>query len=663
MSRRHRQAEIRFAKTARPAPIVWSSRGRIQNARFTLPRSDRMIERSELEFSLEANLDIEQRSGTRHGGPAEDLGSEPCRSTSRAAVDRPIRAAAPRARIESRMVGIPLSGIRDADRRPAGLESAHRPHRLARLTERIESGRIQPYRGRRHRTSIGSLDRSRVRAGRGRLPAGFLLGAAFEEVTLAVDGGGRIENLEGQVEWLGDQLALRGLTATYDDRPLPRLDAVIEGLAALLKATAEAGPVRRTPPALDGFDPLRRILRRDPSKPPPIRAVGLAIDELQHPIVRWPMRDLRVLIEPLRDGFQLNVREGSWGGAPITGELLFLEDQPSPKVSASLRISESAAEGIPEPEPDAEQMPPIGDDGTEPTHTAAAAADEIRPHDDDARWAWGRFELELIPEPKVPLRKARGHFRLDGGDLVLNEVGIELERQGEMAARGVLDLTAPERVDLDLTFALTDGRLEDLDEWIALPPDIVTGDVRASGSLTGPMWPGQNFVAGLRGQIRVEAQEGRIKTDVPLAFRLAKATEGYNPFAGEDELRYETLDLTIDVEEGVLSTEDFQIEGPLRVYASVVIDTVAAPAQIRAVVGIFLFRTTREIIGNLPLVRSLLPGSEHGMVGAYFQVDGHVAAPDVEALELRTLLSGVPNVIKAPFKILRQLFARSENPS
>jgi hypothetical protein len=77
-------------------------------------------------------------------------------------------------------------------------------------------------------------------------------------------------------------------------------------------------------------------------------------------------------------------------------------------------------------------------------------------------------------------------------------------------------------------------------------------------------------------------------------------------------------------------------------------------------VGIFLFRTSGQILGTLPLVRSFLPGSERGLIGAYFEVKGPVDEPDVEALPLQTLMSNVPSAIKAPFKVLQFLFGRDE---
>ena len=59
-------------------------------------------------------------------------------------------------------------------------------------------------------------------------------------------------------------------------------------------------------------------------------------------------------------------------------------------------------------------------------------------------------------------------------------------------------------------------------------------------------------------------------------------------------------------------------------------------------------------------LRSLLPGSERGLIGAYFKVDGAIREPAVEALPLATFLTAVPSAIKAPMKVLQYLFNRDD---
>jgi hypothetical protein len=51
------------------------------------------------------------------------------------------------------------------------------------------------------------------------------------------------------------------------------------------------------------------------------------------------------------------------------------------------------------------------------------------------------------------------------------------------------------------------------------------------------------------------------------------------------------------------------------------------------------------------------------LIGAYFEVEGDIGKPDVDALPLQTLMSSVPSAIKAPFKVLKFLFGRDEDDS
>jgi hypothetical protein len=120
---------------------------------------------------------------------------------------------------------------------------------------------------------------------------------------------------------------------------------------------------------------------------------------------------------------------------------------------------------------------------------------------------------------------------------------------------------------------------------------------------------------------------------------------------------------SFELNHGAISVADFEIEGPLRVFARADIDTNQNPTTIRAVVGIFLFRKPFQMLENMPVLRFFLPGSERGLIGTYFDVEGPLREPEVEALPLQTLMSGVPSAIKAPFQALRFLFDRTVGDS
>ena len=614
--------------------------GIVKDAEVSLRHSESIIVQDRVELRVELALDQKRLRIAEGHLTGARLGTD-----FNGAIDRPIRLDS-RARFEARMIGKRIKGIRlFADRFDEEFEMASA---VLLFTERIEAG---------HLRYIQAAGTARLRhwldlaTGRSRdLPDGFVLGAGVDDVTLASGSAERIEVLSGELEWVGDQVSLRNMNAIYNGSPLPEMNLVIDGLSNLVNAPESARTMTADPPGIPGVIPLLEILRsRDPNALPPVKTIGLAIDSLEHPLLRYPVRDARVLIEPRRKGMRLNIREGTWGGAAIEGDLVWFDVSGSPHVRAQIVL------GPP-------QTPPAEPTGVESENVASPPSAVGSPPNTD-RWGSGRFELEFRPRPSLPFLRAVGFFRLDGSNLIGNEVEVGLAPTGKAALRTSIGLGDPESIDLDLSFAITEGTFQGLSEFVVLPPELVSGDVGATGSLAGLVRPDTSFIAELDGQVRVEAEDGQIETTLPLLLRIGKASEGYNPFADADELEYESMTGTIDIEHGRLTIEDFEIEGPLRVFANAHLDTNRRPGEIRAVVGIFLFRSSGQIIGNFPLVRSFLPGSKRGLIGAYFEVEGPIDEPDVDALPLQTLMSSVPDAIKAPFKVLKFLFGRDEDES
>lgn len=601
----------------------------IEDAKIAMRRSQSTLEQQRIDVAAEFVIDPYQVrvASTRFssGRFAIEL---------KGTIQRPIRPASP-THIESRITGLYLEGVASYARSLEAESSTALT--IARLTDRVKSGEIEYIEA----AGTAALERwQAIASGRTReIPSGFILSGAFNEVTVASGPEIILENLEGEIQWIDDQITVRNGNANFRGNPLPQINATLNGVSHLVRASSSARLVTRTPPAAPGFGPLAEILRpRNPDASPPIKAIGLAIDQLEHPLFRWPLRDLRVLIEPLRLGLDVAVREGTWGGAAVSGEVVWFNDPAAPSVSATLRLDSAPEKAMEE----------------EPASTSAAATD---------RWASGRFELEFRPRPWLPFQKGTGYFRMDGTNLIGDELEIQLASRGTIAARMALALDEADSFGLDTSFAFTDGSLTEIGPFVALPADLATGAIGATGSLAGRIRPGQPLINELDGRIRAEASEGRVLSNLPLMFRLAKATEGYNPFADQNELQFETMTGSFELNHGTISVEDFEIEGPLRVFARADLVTNPRPTTIRAVVGIFLFRKPSQILDNLPVLRLFLPGSERGLIGTYFRVEGPLAEPSVESLPLQSLLSGVPSAIKAPFKALRYLFDRTKDES
>ena len=60
---------------------------------------------------------------------------------------------------------------------------------------------------------------------------------------------------------------------------------------------------------------------------------------------------------------------------------------------------------------------------------------------------------------------------------------------------------------------------------------------------------------------------------------------------------------------------------------------------------------------SIPLVKAILPGSEKGLMGAYFQVSGPFEEPSVDALAGKSLAEDLPDVLEAPYQILRTILS------
>ena len=611
--------------------------GQVDDASIALSRSQTILKQEKVQIDAELIIDpVRVRlASSRLAGPNLEIQFQ-------GSIGRPIRPAS-RVRIESRTRGIDLERFRDYARSIEDQSSTALT--ISRLTERVRSGNV------RYIEVAGTAPLRRwqsLASGKAReLPKGFVLGGAFDSVHLESGPDNQIDGLEGEVEWVGDQIVFRNGRGRYRGEALPEINAVLNGVSHLVRTQPEERALNISPPALPGLKPFFEILRpRDPDALPPIKAIGLAIDELEHPIFRWPFRDLKVLIEPLRRGVEITVRDGIWGGARVSGEVVWFNDRSAPSVSATLTLKE--------------RIP-----------TASETVGSVKPKralDSDSaraagRWGSGQFEMSFRPRRFLPFELATGFLRLDKTELLLDELELTVKEQGTIAARMGIDFDSETSVGFDVSFALTDGRLAQIGPFVALPADLARGGIDATGSLTGRVRPNENFIADLTGKVRAEAVTGRVKSNLPLMFRLAKATEGYNPFANEDELQFESMEGTFVIDRGTVSVEDFEIEGPLRVFARADIVTNAKPPEIRAVVGIFLFRRPNAILESLPLVRSFLPGSDRGLIGTYFNVEGALAEPEIAALPLQTLMTSVPDVIKAPFKVLRMLFDRRPDDS
>ena len=68
-------------------------------------------------------------------------------------------------------------------------------------------------------------------------------------------------------------------------------------------------------------------------------------------------------------------------------------------------------------------------------------------------------------------------------------------------------------------------------------------------------------------------------------------------------------------------------------------------------------RGAGQLLEAIPLVKIILPGSERGLVGTYYQVSGNLGQPSVRALTGRSFAEGLPDALEAPYQILRAILS------
>ncbi len=163
--------------------------------------------------------------------------------------------------------------------------------------------------------------------------------------------------------------------------------------------------------------------------------------------------------------------------------------------------------------------------------------------------------------------------------------------------------------------------------------------------------------AEIEGKLDLFAHDGTIRQSIPLVSALTHATEGFDPLAARDAILFESIRAQFLLDRGRLTTDDFKLDGPLRVVASGRFDFARPEREIRAELGIFLFRQVDLLLGKLPLIGDLIPGGkDRGLFGAYFEIAGTLDEPDLRPLPLRSLTEGtpLPELLKAPFSAIRE---------
>jgi hypothetical protein len=498
---------------------------------------------------------------------------------------------------------------------------------LTRLLERIESGRIAHLGG---NGSARLSDWRQLVAGKlAALPEGFVLAAELADLDVAMGDGDGLSDFGAAVEWSGDRIEVRDGHGVWNGKELPALNVSVDGVSNLVADPDEEWATKPTTGSLAGLSTLRNLLRgnREQAKPPAVLHVQLAIDALHHPALGRRLTRALATIEPIEHGLQVSVTEGSLGGALIRGKAVY--------VTEPERTFDLLLETRPAPqEADTEVAPVSLGEGS---------------------WAAGRFEVTPTESGQDLFSAMLGHFELSGSTLRLSKVRADLSPSGALRAAGSLDLDQPGEIPIEVTLHLAEADITALSETLGWPQLLVSGRLSLQARVSGPLHEEVSPLSDLTGDVSATARDGTIRKELPVVVAMARATEAFNRFASRDSLQFETIQTTLSLDRGRISTDDFRMESPLRVLASGWVDLGRPSQEIEAVVGVFLFRQANQVLGNLPVVSILIPGSDRGLVGAYFELSGQWNDPLVTSLPMKSLAEGLPDVLKTPLKMIQSM--------
>ena len=513
-----------------------------------------------------------------------------------------------------------------------------------------------------------------------RLPDELLMIAEIEGIRIPTGPEDHFSGLAGRIELRGDTLLLRGGRGNRNGKALPTLDLRINGFSNLAAIKAQGRPIPEESRVFAGIDPLFEFFgsdqdkasgTTDPPEPSPLQddsprkgdpagdpfAFRIWLDHLDYPSLPWTIRGAELGVTHRPTKTNINAAALVWGDVPLEGNLTWI-NSPAKRLHAVLEAFPPIQDA---PPADPEEAPIASGDGEEgrEDELGEEIEDELATEAPEALpWVSGRVEAPRIETGLLPLQEVRSHFAITGTTLRLSKFKAALEPRGMLAGEAELQLDQPDRVPVVVDFSIDNADMSTVTEVLGMQPGDITGILQLGGTLTGNLRPETVLLDELEGRLDLHARQGELRREkLPLLLALAQASEGYNDYAERDSIAYESMNADMHLEGDRIVTRNFELEGPLRIYASGSLEAVHPPYDLVGVAGLFLFRGAGQILEAIPLVKIILPGSERGLVGAYYQVTGSLDQPEVRALSGRSFAEGLPDALEAPYQILRAILS------
>jgi len=470
-------------------------------------------------------------------------------------------------------------------------------------------------------------------AGRTRtLPEDFRLGAELANTVVTIGDSDRIEQLSGRLQWIGGRVAIVGATALLNGSALPSLDLVVDGFPNFFAVDPAARELVSDAASLAGLATLWRSLRLTPESDSAGQRVtiDLQIEDLDHPLFLWPIRDLELALESEADGIHIQQLSGTWAGVPIAGRADW-SFRPEERVSVNLSAQR-------------------------PSDRPAASIAK-------SGWAHGRFSVGAIEGERWWQSAARGEFEASGDRVRIRDLAVDLEPSGAIEANATLRLSAADAVPFLLSFDLKSGNANALAKLFGLPSNQIHGTADLAGSFDGALRPDTSIYAALRGLLSVRARDGVIRKKAPPVAAVSQASEELEDYDPNEVIPYRHFETVLEFGDGRIHTDAFSMEGPeLGVFASGDVELLSHDKRMDGKVALFLFPKLDRVLGKIPILSQILLGTDENLVATYYEVSGPWDSPDVKPIFLpgsagptSVVLQGVPLFVKRGFQALGSL--------
>jgi hypothetical protein len=477
------------------------------------------------------------------------------------------------------------------------------------------------------------------------LPSDATLTGYVRDLAVHLDSGDRLEGVSGVLIWRVDELDLRGVQARLHGSPLPQLNLSIGGLSYLRDARNAANT---SPPAvgpLSGRIPLFAMLAPEPGQenlPPRWKELTIEADLIDHPALAWPLEGARVVITPTQDGVHFRGERGRWGSVPVS----FEGDWLNKPERLSLRLDAAPARGSPPPEASGEN------------------------------WARGRFVYQAAPlaarDPQPNrIEAVSGWFRIEGESARVFQGEMRLRPGGVLVGESSFDFSRSDAIPFKAELSLEQATVSDLAVMLGQNGEHATGRLTARGELESVLAPHVSLFAHARGQATARATDGELRQQMPLFVSIASVSETLNPFASRDRIRYRQIDAELKFQDGRVSTDALMIDSPdLRIVASGSVGLVA-PYPVKAVVALLFFGKVSSLVGMVPVINTILLGKENSLMGAYFEVNGTFADPQVKLVPSKSLtdsgpaqllLEGIPSFVRSGIEAIQSVLGGRPSP-